>query len=189
METVKETVKIGKKISEYRRIHNLTIKEFSQITNLSSALLSQLERGLGNPSLNALQAIASAMNVALSSLFEEDTSNESLILRRENRKTIFNPDHRHVLYDVLTPSPLNSNVEILLMNLSANSTTYGDFSTHIEEELAYILEGDVKILFKDEEFLLREGDTIRILPHREHKFQNHTDKDIKVLFIKSKPSY
>lgn len=184
-----ETVKIGKKISEYRRIHNLTIKDFSQMANLSAALLSQLERGMGNPSLSALQSIASALNVSLSSLFEEDARNESLILRKEERKTIFNPDQKHVLYDVLTPSPLTSNVELLLMNLSANSTTYGDFSTHIEEELAYILEGEVKILFKDEDFLLREGDTIRILPNREHKFQNHTNQDIKVLFIKSKPTY
>ena len=106
-----ENLKIGKKISEYRRVHNLTIKEFSELTNLSSALLSQLERGMGNPSLSALQSIASALNVSLSSLFEEDVTNESLILRREDRKTIYNPDQKHVLYDVLTPSPINSTVE------------------------------------------------------------------------------
>ena len=174
-----ENLKIGKKISEYRRVHNLTIKEFSELTNLSSALLSQLERGMGNPSLSALQSIASALNVSLSSLFEEDV-----------RKTIYNPDQKHVLYDVLTPSPINSTVELLLMNLSANSNTYGNYSTHIEEELAFILEGEVYIIFNDEEeFLLREGDTIRILPNREHKFRNSTDKDVKVLIIKSKQNY
>ena len=184
-----ENLKIGKKINEYRRIHEITIKEFSQMTNLSSALLSQLERGMGNPSLSALQSIASALNVSLSSLFEEEVTNESLILRKEDRSTIYNPDQKHVLYDVLTPSPLNSSVELLLMNLSSNSNTYGDFSTHVEEELAYILDGEVNIVFENEEFLLREGDTIRILPNRGHKFKNDTEKDIKVLFIKSKPNY
>ncbi|MGL5312141.1 MAG: helix-turn-helix domain-containing protein, partial [Peptostreptococcaceae bacterium] len=180
-----ENQKIGNKISEYRRIHNLTIKEFSEQTNLSAGLISQLERGMGNPSLSALQSIASALNISLSSLFEEEVSNESLILRKEDRETIYNPDQKHVLYDVLTPSPLNSSVELLLMNLSANSKTYGDFSTHVEEELAFILDGEVSIVFEHEEFLLREGDTIRILPNRGHKFKNSTDKDIKVLFIKS----
>ncbi len=184
-----ETLKIGKKINEYRRINNLTIKEFSKITNLSSALLSQLERGMGNPSLSALQSIASALDITLPSLFEAEVSNESLILRKEDRKTIYNPDQKHVMYDILTPSPLNSNVELLLMNLSANSKTYGDYTSHLEEELAYILKGEVYILFKDEEFLLREGDTIRIMPNREHKFQNHTLNDVKVLFIKSMPNY
>ena len=185
-----ENLKIGHKIQEYRRIHNITIKEFAEITNLSAGLISQLERGMGNPSLSALKSIASALKISLSSLFEEEISNESLILRREERNTIYNPDQKHILYDVLTPSPINSTVELLLMNLSENSNTYGNYSTHIEEELAFILEGEVYIIFNDEEeFLLREGDTIRILPNREHKFRNSTDKDVKVLFIKSKPNY
>ena len=186
---IMENMKIGHKIQEYRRIHNITIKEFAEITNLSAGLISQLERGMGNPSLSALKSIASALKISLASLFEEEVSNESLILRREDRNTIYNPDQKHILYDVLTPSPLNSSVELLLMNLSANSITYGDFSSHVEEELAFILEGEVSIIFENEEFLLREGDTIRILPNRGHKFRNDMDKDVKVLFIKSKPNY
>ena len=63
------------------------------------------------------------------------------------------------------------------------------FWTEIQEELAFILEGEVSIMFENEEFLLREGDTIRILPNRGHKFRNDMDKDVKVLFIKSKPNY
>ena len=184
-----ENMKIGHKIQEYRRIHNITIKEFAEITNLSAGLISQLERGMGNPSLSALKSIASALKISLASLFEEEVSNESLILRREDRNTIYNPDQKHILYDVLTPSPLNSSVELLLMNLSANSITYGNFSTHVEEELAFVLEGEVSIIFENEEFLLREGDTIRILPNRGHKFRNDKDSDVKVLFIKSKPNY
>ena len=180
-----ENLKIGHKIQEYRRIHNITIKEFAEITNLSAGLISQLERGMGNPSLSALKSIASALKISLSSLFEEEISNESLILRREDR----NPDQKHILYDVLTPSPLNSSVELLLMKLKQNSTTFGDFSTHVEEELAFVLEGEVSIVFENEEFLLREGDTIRILPNRGHKFRNDKDSDVKVLFIKSKPNY
>ena len=59
----------------------------------------------------------------------------------------------------------------------------------MEEEIAFVLEGEVSIIFEDKEFLLREGDTIRILPNRCHKFRNDMDKDVKVLFIKSKPNY
>ena len=184
-----ESLRIGSKIQEYRKLHNLTIKEFSEKTSLSSGLISQLERGMGNPSLSALKSIAQVLNVSLSSLVEEEVSNESLILRREDRSTIYNPDQKHLLYDVLTPSPIKSNVELLLMKLSSKSITYGNFSKHVEEELAFVLEGEVSIIFEKEEFLLREGDTIRILPNRGHKFRNDMDEDIKVLFIKSKPNY
>lgn len=182
-------IKIGKKIIEYRRAKGLTIRDFSKLTGLSTSLLSQLERDMGNPTLSALRAIASALDVSLSSLFKEEIDNDSLILRKNERRKIYDPDEKHILYDILTPSPLKSNVELLLMNLKAHSETYGGFSKHEGEEIAYVLDGETYIIFEDEEFLLFEGDTVRILPHKGHRFRNDTDMDIKVLFIKSKPIY
>ncbi|MCT8975333.1 helix-turn-helix domain-containing protein [Clostridium sp. CX1] len=182
-------ISIGRKIIEYRRSKGLTIRDFSELTGLSASLLSQLERDMANPTLSVLQSIADTLQIPLSSLFMEEIDNKSLILKKEDRKQIFNPDEKHVLYDILTPSPLKSNVELLLMNLKANSETYGGFSEHEGEEIAFVLEGETYIVFENEEFLLYEGDTARILPNRKHKFKNSTDKDVKVLFIKSKPIY
>lgn len=182
-------VSIGKKIIEYRKSKGLTIRDFSEITGLSTSLLSQLERDIANPTLSVLESISDALQMPLSSLFAEEIDNKSLILRKGDRKQIFNPDKKHVIYDILTPSPLKSNVELLLMNLKDNSETYGGFSEHEGEEIAFVLEGETYIVFENEEFLLQEGDTARILPNRKHKFKNSTDKDVKVLFIKSKPVY
>lgn len=182
-------IRIGKKIIEYRRAKGLTIRDFSELTGLSTSLLSQLERDMGNPSLSALKAIASALDIPLFSLFIEEIDNESLILRKEERKKIYDPDEKHILYDILTPSPLKSNMELLVMNLKAHSETYGGFSKHEGEEIAYVLEGETYIMFENEEFLLFEGDTVRILPNKGHRFRNDTDKDVRVLFIKSKPIY
>ncbi len=182
-------IKIGKKIMDYRRSKGLTLRDFSELTGLSTSLLSQLERDIANPTLSALKSIASALGVPLFSLFVEELSNESLILRKADRKKVYNPNEDHVLYDILTPSPLKSNVELLLMHLKAHSETYGGFSRHEKEEIALILEGDTYIVFETEEFLLSEGDTVRIVPNRKHKFKNITDKDVRVLFIKSSSNY
>ena len=53
-----ESIQIGKKVSAYRRQHNMTIKDFSEISGVSTALLSQIERDIANPSLSVLSAIA-----------------------------------------------------------------------------------------------------------------------------------
>jgi mannose-6-phosphate isomerase-like protein (cupin superfamily) len=42
-------------------------------------------------------------------------------------------------------------------------------------------------MFEKEEFLLYEGDSVRILPAMKHRFRNETSKDIKVLFVKNNP--
>ncbi len=179
-------INLGKKITEFRRVKDLTIREFSEITGLSASLLSQLERNIGNPTLSALQAIAAALNIPLSELLTEEVENADLILRKENRKKIFDPDAKHVLYDMLTQSASNSPVELLLMHLKSDSETYGGFSEHDGEEIAYVLKGDLLILFEHEQFDITEGDTVRILPARKHMFKNMGPIDAEVLFIKSK---
>ena len=50
--------RIGRKINQYRKEKNLTIKEFSELSGISTALVSQLERGIGNPSLSVLRLIS-----------------------------------------------------------------------------------------------------------------------------------
>ncbi len=182
--------KIGRKIAEYRQEHNLSIKEFSEKSGISTALISQLERGIGNPSLSILKAIAAALGVALPSLFVEDIDNASLVRRKNEQEKIQNPNEKNAIYFALTPGPLKSNVELLMMTLKPHSeSNTAGFSQHFEEEIAYIVEGEAIMAFENEQFTLTPEDTIRILPSRKHKLINATDDPIRVLFIKSKVSY
>jgi len=185
-----KNMKIGRKIADYRQENNLSIKEFSEKAGISTALISQLERGIGNPSLNVLKAIAEALGTSLSSLFVEDIDNASLIRRRGEQEKIRNPNEKNAVYYALTPGPLKSNVELLMMTLKPHSeSNAAGFSQHFEEEIAYIVEGEAVMAFEGEQFTLSEGDTIRILPSRKHKLVNLTAVPIKVLFIKTRVSY
>ena len=136
-----------------------------------------------------MRAIASTLGVALSSLFVGEISNESLIRRRADQERIHNPNEKGAVYHGLTPGPLKSNVELLMMSLSPDNETNEGFSQHFEEEIAYVAEGEAVILFEDEEFVLSQGDTVRILPSRKHKFRNPGAVPVKILFIKSKVNY
>jgi len=180
-------VEIGKKIILFRTANKLTIRDFSEMTGLSTSLISQLERGMGNPSFSALEAIADALGIPMFALFMGEIDNSSLILRKEDRKKVFDSGSSHVLYDILTPSPIKSSLDILIMNLTPKTETAGDFTTHAVEEIAFVLEGEVFIMLEDERFLLNEGDSARILPTMRHKFINETDREIKVLFVRSSP--
>ena len=138
---------------------------------------------------NSLRAIAATLGVSLSSLFVGEISNESLIRRRADQERIRNPNEKDALYYGLTPGPLKSNVELLLMSLAPDAETNPGFSQHFEEEIAYVAQGEAVILFEDEEFALSQGDTVRILPSRKHKFRNPGALPLKILFIKSKAAY
>ncbi|MDD3116653.1 MAG: XRE family transcriptional regulator [Victivallaceae bacterium] len=181
--------RIGKKIIEYRKEHGLSIKDFAQRSELSTALISQLERGIGNPSLSVLKAISRVLGISLPTLLVEDIDNGSLIRRKNEQEKIHNPNEKNAVYYALTPGPVRSNVELLQMTLKPFSESNSGFSQHFEEEIAYIVEGEAVMVFEHEEFLLKQEDTIRILPSRKHKLRNASPNPVKVLFIKSKVTY
>ena len=59
---------MGALLRAQRRAADLTLQGPRERTNVSNAYLSQLERGLHEPSLGVLRAIASALGVPLGSL-------------------------------------------------------------------------------------------------------------------------
>ena len=85
-----------------------------------------------------------------------------------------------------TPEEITSE-EVLMLPEIQSMSAY--IRQHFEEEIAYVAQGEAVILFEDEEFVLSEGDTVRILPSRKHKFRNPGVIPLKVLFIKSKAAY
>jgi transcriptional regulator with XRE-family HTH domain len=59
---------LGALLRSYRVSAELSLRELSARTNVSNAYLSELERGLHEPSLRVLRAIASALGTPLGSM-------------------------------------------------------------------------------------------------------------------------
>ena len=59
---------LGEYIRVQRRLADLSLRGLSELTQVSNAYLSQLERGLHQPSLRVLQSIAEALNVSAETL-------------------------------------------------------------------------------------------------------------------------
>ena len=108
---------------------------------------------------------------------------ESLIMRKEDRKKVYRENSDHIVLDMLTPDYMKSNVDVLWALLNANSATTSGYMEHNKEEFAIIMKGSVYVLMDDKEYLLNEGDTVRILPRMKHKFINKTDEKVEILFI------
>jgi transcriptional regulator with XRE-family HTH domain len=59
---------LGAYIRVQRNLADLSLRGLSDLTQISNAYLSQLERGLHQPSLRVLQSIAGALNVSAETL-------------------------------------------------------------------------------------------------------------------------
>jgi transcriptional regulator with XRE-family HTH domain len=61
---------LGAFIRAQRQLANLSLRQMAELAKVSNPYLSQLERGLHEPSLRVLQAIAQALDVSAETLLE-----------------------------------------------------------------------------------------------------------------------
>ena len=61
----------GRYLKAQRNVSDLSLRELGRMTNLSNAYLSQLERGLHEPSLRVMRSLANALGIPLETLLEQ----------------------------------------------------------------------------------------------------------------------
>jgi len=61
---------IGAYIRSQRELSSLSLRELARLTQVSNAYLSQLERGLHDPSLRVLVSIAEALHISVEDLLQ-----------------------------------------------------------------------------------------------------------------------
>ena len=62
---------LGAFIRERRKRANLSLRQLAELTSLSNPYLSQVERGLHQPSVRVLKAISDALNVSAETLMAQ----------------------------------------------------------------------------------------------------------------------
>jgi transcriptional regulator with XRE-family HTH domain len=62
---------LGGFIRTQRRLANLTLRDMAELANVSNPYLSQIERGLHEPSVRVLKAIASALDMSAETLLAQ----------------------------------------------------------------------------------------------------------------------
>ena len=62
---------LGAFIREHRKRANLSLRQLAELTSLSNPYLSQVERGLHQPSVRVLKAISDALNLSAETLLTQ----------------------------------------------------------------------------------------------------------------------
>ena len=181
-------IDVGKKIAEFRKSKDLSMKQLSELTNVTPSMLSQIERGLANPSLNTLKSIAKALGIPLFTLFTIDANTDDLVVRSNMRKKITFAENNDFSYELLSPN-LSGAIEFVLMKLTPGSQSSDELMSHDGEEVAYVLSGTVDIHIENNVITLEKGDSIKLVPHMKHRWKNSYGEETQVVFAITPPSF
>lgn len=178
--------KMGGKIRKMRLAQGLSLGKLAKKVNKTSSYLSQIERGLAEPSLSALREIAEALEVPIFHFLVENNK-PGEIVRKDERKKMKFPDS-HLTFELLSPD-LNHMMEIIRVKLEPGASTSEETTSHKGEEFIMILNGIMEIQIADEYHELNEGDSIYYLASIPHKTTNIGDDELIFLSVITPPKF
>ncbi len=153
---------LGVQIRTIRRQYDLTVSDLANAAGISVGMLSKIENGLISPSLSTLQAITSALNVPISSLFSTFEENRDCSYVRAGQGVTSSArgtkaGHQYQLLGHALGGDLV--MEPYLITLSEEAVPYTGFQ-HAGIEYIYMLSGEVLYRHADRTYHLRPGDSL-----------------------------
>lgn len=171
--TTPQSRAVGSTLALQRSTRGLTIEELARRSEISTGLLSQLERGLGNPSLSTLTRLAHALDIPIGAFFAGTTDGGDIVVHPHTRKRLYLAE-RNLTYQLLVPD-LQGTISMLHIEMPPRFTNESDPFRHPGEEAMLVLEGEIETHAEERTFLLTKGDSIRFastIPHWYRTFEH-----------------
>lgn len=183
-----DELNLGKKIQALRLAHGLSVRKVANLANITPSMLSQMENGLVNPSINTLRAIAQVLDTPLYNLFKEEQAPD-MVVHPETRLVIGSAGEPDVHYQLLTPDT-KGDIEFCMMVIPPRCSSYRDSKSHVGEEVAYVCAGDSVVLdLEGTPLTLRAGDSVRIASNAAHVWHNPSEVTVQVIFAITPPTF
>jgi transcriptional regulator with XRE-family HTH domain len=182
---------LGGRLRHHRMMLGKKLKDVAEIVGCSESLLSKLENGHANPSVQMLHRIARALEINVASLFAKDDSTEGIVTRADDRPLIDTEQSRGghgVRIQRLIPYAsghlLQGNIHII--DPGGESTGYLE---HVGEEVGYVIEGEIELVVGDEAISLRAGDSFCFRSERPYRYSNPGKSVAKIVWVNTPPTF
>jgi len=156
---------LGRKIHRLRKEKLLTLKQLSEMSNVTATHISELERGLASPTINTLHRISQALRKPASYFLPTEEDKNVKITTEKNRKSVARNGYKLQFFNAdMTDAKLR--VGRIAFD---GEVTFHPLGYVGDEKMATILRGKVEVELNGNTMQLEEGDTIQItegLPSR-----------------------
>jgi len=183
-----EEVRVGEKIKELREKKGLSLKDISDLTGFSTALLSQMENHLVSPSLGTIIKLARALGVRVGDFLGESEGEPFSIVRKDERKKVSRFASKDGVkygysYESLGYDKKDHHMEPFIVTLEPATVKPSKTSVHEGEEFIFVLEGEMEVVLGKHTDVLYPGDSIYYDSTIPHRVQCHQDKITKILAV------
>ncbi|HVF63108.1 MAG TPA: XRE family transcriptional regulator [Casimicrobiaceae bacterium] len=181
---------IGALIRRARRERHQTLDDIAKLSDLSVSYLSQIERGLLQPSVATLKRIADALHIPAGKLMftaEPRGARPTVaVMRAGQRKRVSFPESS-ISYELLTPD-LRRRASLLWLVAQPGAQS-GAALTHEGEDVVVVLKGRLSVEVGGAWHELAAGDSIYFNSELPHRWCNRTKARAEAIWVSAPPSF
>ncbi len=177
---------VGGLVQQLRRESQLSIAALAERSDLSAGLLSQIERGIGNPSFTTLIKLAQALDVPVGRFFGGEERAGALV-RQEDRRRLLIGEH-NLVYELLTPH-LHGRLGMIKAEIAAGWSNETVPFAHEGEESITMLQGELVVCVSGSRYTLTEGDSLTYDSSFPHWYRNQTKHAAVLVGAMTPPSF
>ncbi|WP_420113453.1 helix-turn-helix domain-containing protein [Pseudactinotalea sp.] len=176
---------LGDRLRELRSARGLTLRQLADATDLSAGLLSQVENGRTDPSIETLRRLAKVFDSDLADLFREPDAPEVHLSRPGERLRMQAPTGL-LTYERLTSG--RGNFEMLRGVLRPGDTSAAEPRSHASAECVYVIEGAIVAAIGGTDHPVLAGEAITFDSRLPHMFRNDGAVDAVILLAVTPPT-
>ncbi len=179
---------VGADIRAVRKSRSMTLSELATKLDRSVGFLSQIERGLSQPSINDLRTIAELFDVPIGFLFGEhsgDSAEARHIVRAGGRRQLGNIDGG-LIEELLSPD-LGGTFEIIRSDFAPGAALTKPVQRDTEEA-GYVISGTFEIEIAGKWHVLSEGDSFRFAGEP-YRWRNRQKVPAVLIWVIAPPTY
>jgi transcriptional regulator with XRE-family HTH domain len=178
-----ELAALGHELRTQRQRQGLSVDALSKRAGVSFGLISQLERGLGNPSFSALHRLSAALQVPLPQLVA-GADEELMVVRADERPRLAvatdEPPAQRVVRELLTPR-MSGSLQLIRSTLPVGFTNEVAPFRHLGTECVTVEAGRLLVAHGERREELAVGDSITYGCSVPHWWANAADAETVVL--------
>lgn len=181
---------VGQTVRSLRKDRSMTLEQLALRSQLSVGVLSQLERGIGNPSFATLVQLAHGLDVPVGRLLLNIDQAASPVVRAAERRRIdgHGISSNNVTYEMLTPD-LSGALEANWVRSQPGHDTSATPFHHSGEEFGIVISGELDVFIDGVRHHLSAGDSIRYSSTVPHWFVNSGPEEMNAIWVSTPPSW
>ncbi len=164
---------IGHKIKKFRELEDITLSDLAKRSGLDQEFIQSVEEEEVYPSLGPLLKISRGLGTRLGTFLDDTVTQDPVIVRKQDRQeelTMLKGKDKPVSlrFYSLGKGKSDRSMEPFFVQVFPEPDQEKKLSSHEGEEFIVVVSGEVELLYGQEKYILKAGDSVyynSIVPH------------------------